>query len=272
MSFRRLRIAIAGQRMPFRRLRIAISPSATPSIIPRAEQAAGETAARVIRITSRAARELSAALAVSWERRSATLLQTRPVPSIPRSSFVERLLTELPSLWRAARRLTRSEQDAEDLVQATVVRAIERRDDLRDEERMRAWLLRVERTVLLNAARGARQRFEVIEGGRGAESVPEPRGDLEAEILDRGFADEVDRALARLPEEWREALLLREVEDLSYEEIADLQACPVGTVRSRLSRARLALLDGLSQRREETSWQGATAIGSRASRRGTTAR
>ncbi|WP_437483887.1 RNA polymerase sigma factor [Sorangium sp. So ce1014] len=194
------------------------------------------------------------------------------MPTSPHTSFLARLLAELPCLLRAARRLTRSEQDAEDLAQATVVRAIERHADLRDEDRMRAWLLRIERSVLLNATRGARQRLEVIEGGRGAESVPEPQGDLEAELLERGFADEVERALARLPPEWREALLLREVEDLSYEEIADLQACPVGTVRSRLSRARLALVEGLSERHEETSWQAATASGSRAFRRGTTAR
>lgn len=194
------------------------------------------------------------------------------MPSSVRTFFVERLLAELPSLLRAARRLTRSEQDAEDLVQATIVRAIERRTDLRDEGRMRAWLLRVERTVFLNGMRGARQRLEVIEGGKGTESVPEPSGDLEAEILNRGFADEVEHALARLPPEWREALLLREVEELSYEEIAELHACPVGTVRSRLSRARLALIEGLSERCEEASWQGATAIGSTTSRRGTTVR
>ncbi|WP_437967205.1 RNA polymerase sigma factor [Sorangium sp. So ce260] len=194
------------------------------------------------------------------------------MPTFPHASFVDRLLAELPCLLRAARRLTRSEQDAEDLAQATVVRAIERHADLRDGDRMRAWLLRIERSVLLNATRGARQRLEVIEGGRGAESVPEPQGDLEAELLERGFADEVERALARLPPEWREALLLREVEDLTYEEIADLQACPVGTVRSRLSRARLALVEGLSERHEETSWQDATASGSRAFRRGTTTR
>ncbi|CAN98702.1 MULTISPECIES: RNA polymerase sigma factor [Sorangium] len=194
------------------------------------------------------------------------------MPTSPHASFLDRLLAELPCLLRAARRLTRSEQDAEDLAQATIVRAIERHADLREEDRMRAWLLRIERSVLLNATRGARQRLEVIEGGRGAESVPEPQGNLEAELLERGFADEVERALARLPPEWREALLLREVEELSYEEIADLQACPVGTVRSRLSRARLALVEGLSERCEEASWQAATASGSRTFRRGTTAR
>lgn len=194
------------------------------------------------------------------------------MPPSPRSSFVDRLLDELPSLLRVARRLTRSEQDAEDLAQATIVRAIERHAELRDEDRMRAWLLSIERSVLLNATRGARHRLEVLEGGRGAESLPEPQGDLESELLGRGFADEVERGLASLPPEWREALLLRETEGLSYEEIADLQACPVGTVRSRLSRARLALIEGLSERREETSWQAATASGSRTSRRGTTGR
>jgi RNA polymerase sigma-70 factor, ECF subfamily len=194
------------------------------------------------------------------------------VPHPPRISFVERLLAELPALLRAARRLTRTREDAEDLVQATVVRAIERRDDLRDDDRLRAWLLRVQRSVLINATRGARNRLEVIEGGRGAESVKEPEGDLEAEILDRGFADEVERALGGLPAEHREALLLREVEELSYEEIAEVEGCPVGTVRSRLSRARLALFEALSEKSEETSWKDAPASGSRASRRGTTAR
>ena len=210
---------------------------------------------------------------MSWEsRRRKALLPVRPVPSSPRSSFVERLLAELPSLLRVARRLTRSPQDAEDLAQATIVRAIERHAELRDEDRMRAWLLSIERTVRLNTTRGARHRLEVIEGGRRAESAPEPQGDLEAELLGRGFTDEVERGLTRLPVEWREALLLREIEELSYEEIADLQACPVGTVRSRLSRARLALIEGLSEQREETSWQGASTSGSRTSRRGTTAR
>lgn len=197
---------------------------------------------------------------------------SRPMPSFPPISFVDRLLAELPSLLRAARRSTRSESDAEDLVQSTVVRAIEHRAELRDEARMRGWLLRVQHSVLLNGVRGARNHLEVIEGGRGAESVPEPRGDLEVEIVARGFADEVEQALAALPPEWRETLLLREVDELSYEEIAEVQGCPVGTVRSRLSRARLALVDRLSGTHEETTWQVATASGSTTFRRGTTAK
>lgn len=194
------------------------------------------------------------------------------MPSSSQLSFVDRLLAELPSLLRVARRSTRSESDAEDLVQSTVERAIAHRSELRDGARMRAWLIQIQRTVLLNSVRGARNRLEVIEGGRGAETVPEPRGDLEAEITSRGFADDVEEALAALPPEWRESLLLREVDELSYEEIAEAQGCPVGTVRSRLSRARLALVERLSGTHEETTWQPATASGSRTFPRGTTAK
>lgn len=182
------------------------------------------------------------------------------------SSFAARLLDELPALLRTARRMTRSGSDAEDLVQATVVRALERKDELREPDRMRGWLLSVQRTVALNGARGARHRLEVIDGG-----ASEATGDLEADILDRGFAEEVEGALGALQPEWREALLLREVEELSYEEIARVQACPVGTVRSRLARARLAVLDALEDK--QTTKMGdercldAASNGSRASRR-----
>lgn len=176
------------------------------------------------------------------------------MPALPRASFVERLLAELPSLLRVARRLTRSEADAEDLVQATVVRAMERHGDLREASKLRAWLLRVQRSVHLNSARGLRTRLEVIEGALAHDAPPsELRGDLEAEILERSFEDEVRVALDGLPPSWRDALLLREVEELSYEDIAQVLGCPVGTVRSRLARARLSLLEQLSRGKEERS-------------------
>jgi RNA polymerase sigma-70 factor (ECF subfamily) len=167
------------------------------------------------------------------------------------ANFFDRLLAELPRLYRTARRRTRSTADAEDLVQATVVRALERRGDVRQLDKLRPWLLRVQHTVLLNSVRGARNRFEVIEGGRGAERVPEPAGDLEDEILSRSLDDRVERALATLAPEWREALVLREVDGLSYEEIAAAQGCPIGTVRSRLARARAAVLEELVEERAE---------------------
>lgn len=203
---------------------------------------------------------------------STCLLQERTgMSASKRTSFAEQLLTELPSLLRVARRLTRSEADAQDLVQSTVERAIERQTDLRDTDKLRAWLLRVQRSVLLNSGRGLRNRLEVLEGGRGDEGASVPQSNLETEILERSMTDELEGALDQLPSEWREALLLREVEELSYEEIAQIVGCPIGTVRSRLARARASLLESLSEQRNE-SWQDATKSGSKTSRRGTTAK
>lgn len=185
-------------------------------------------------------------------------------------SFSEHLLAELTSLLRVARRLTRSEADAEDLVQATIVRAIERSSDLRDGERMRSWLLRVQRTVHLNGARGLARKFEILKGG--LSEVEEPRSDFEAQETERGFDDELEDALGRLAPDLRDALLLREVEGLGYHEIAEVQQCPVGTVRSRLARARQALLQALSKSDGKSSWQDATKSGSTVFRHGTTER
>lgn len=186
------------------------------------------------------------------------------------ASFSERLLAELTSLLRVARRLTRSEADAEDLVQATIVRAIERRSDLRDWEKMRSWLLQVQRTVRLNGARGLARKLEVLKGG--LSESEQPRHGLEAEVAEGGFADELDHALGRLAPELRDALLLREVEGLGYDEIAEVQQCPVGTVRSRLSRARRTLLEVLSRSDGRSSWQHAIKSGSTVYQRGTTER
>jgi len=181
------------------------------------------------------------------------------------ASFSERLLAELNSLLRVARRLTRSEADAEDLVQATIVRAIERRSELRDRERMRGWLLQVQRTVHLNGVRGLARKLEVLEGG--LSEVEGPSRVLDTEVTERGFDDQLDSALGRLAPELRDALLLREIEGLGYDEIARAQGCPVGTVRSRLARARRSLLEALSNDDERSSWKDATKSGSRAFRR-----
>jgi RNA polymerase sigma-70 factor (ECF subfamily) len=157
-------------------------------------------------------------------------------------TLLERALDHLPSLLRVARRLTRSEAAAEDLVQDTLVRAIEKQHDVDHPERLRAWLLAVERTVFLNSVRGRAHALEVLEGGRDAVAKHEPSGNLEDEILARSLDPRLDAALDALPAEQRDALWLREVEELSYEEIAKVQGCAVGTVRSRLARARQTLV------------------------------
>ena len=163
-------------------------------------------------------------------------------------AFTSLLLPHLPTLMRVGRRLVRPPAQPEDLVQETVARALERRGELRDPAQLRGWLLAIQRTVHLNTVRGLRPRLEVLQGGAGAATPPpEPRGDLEAELHARTLSPSLQAGLGALPEEWRETLWLREVEELSYEEIAQAQGCPVGTVRSRLARARAAMLDFMQE-------------------------
>lgn len=161
------------------------------------------------------------------------------------SEILDAIVRHVPSLLRMGRRLTKNDAEAEDLVQETLVRAVQRRGELRDPTRLRAWLLTIERSVFLNSVRGLRPRLEVLDGGLFPARV-ELTGDLERELLAGSLSDELSAALDALPEEQREALWLREVEELSYEEIAGVQQCPVGTVRSRLARARGAVLEHVS--------------------------
>lgn len=156
-------------------------------------------------------------------------------------AFVERAHAHAPALARFARQLTGNRADAEDVVQETLVRALERRGELRDPGQLKPWLFAIARTTWLNSRRGLRHRLEVLDGGVGHADTAGPQGDLEREILDRSLSDELVAVLDALPQEWREVLWLREVGDLSYEEIGRVVGCPVGTVRSRLARARAAV-------------------------------
>ena len=157
-------------------------------------------------------------------------------------AFLERVQAYAPALRRFAARMTGSPADAEDVLQETLVRALQRRGELRDPGQLRSWLFAITRTVSLNARRGLRHTLEVLEGGLSAETEETTvGGNLETEILDRSLSDELTAALAALSPEHREAIWLREVEDLSYEEIARVVDCELGTVRSRLARARVAL-------------------------------
>lgn len=156
-------------------------------------------------------------------------------------SFLQRALAQVPFLRRNGRRLAGSAADADDLVQETLVRALERQGDLRDPERLRGWLGSMQRSIHLNAVRGLRPRLEVLEGGRAADAALDAGPSPEAALVARALDDRLAAALQALPAEWREALWLREVDERSYQEIARAQGCPVGTVRSRLARARREL-------------------------------
>jgi RNA polymerase sigma-70 factor (ECF subfamily) len=161
--------------------------------------------------------------------------------------FEAEALRHLDALYRTALRMTRSEADAEDLVQETYIRAFRFRDQFTLGTNMKAWLFRILTNTFINTYRRKAAQPEVtdLEGvdefslyrrmanDRAASSSPDP----EAELL-KGVVDtEVTDALEELPEKFRTTVLL-DVEGFSYKEIAEMLSIPIGTVMSRLHRGR----------------------------------
>jgi RNA polymerase sigma-70 factor (ECF subfamily) len=168
--------------------------------------------------------------------------------------FEVEALRSLDSLYRTALRLTRSPADAEDLVQETYLKAFRAADTFRPGTNLRAWLF----TILHNTARNrVRDRArdavaidsEVVE--RAAE-LPPPGGRVETPetlMLRDTLAPELQAAIDALPEAFRQAVWLRDVEEFSYAEIAEMLSIPVGTVMSRISRGRHMLFERLNHLR-----------------------
>ena len=152
----------------------------------------------------------------------------------------------MAQLYNAAGRMTGDTQEAEDLVQETYERAFQAWRQLRDPAHCRAWLYQIMRNLFIDAYRRKRAMPElvVIEGGRGVgeEALSSHVVSLEEEVLRRLSEEEIRQALALLPEEMHTALILCDVEGFTYPEIAEIMGCPVGTVRSRIARARQKLL------------------------------
>jgi RNA polymerase sigma-70 factor, ECF subfamily len=147
-------------------------------------------------------------------------------------------------LYSYALVLTRNYAEAEDLVQETYVRAIPAVGRLRPDSNVKAWLFRILRNIWLNQLRKRRSDPEVVpsdtEGGSLDNLAGRGRGsdEIYESML---MVEKVRAAIAQLPLEFREVILLREFEELSYQEIASLLQCPTGTVMSRLARARSKL-------------------------------
>lgn len=147
----------------------------------------------------------------------------------------EQLRELLPRLRRFARWLTRDASSADDLVQSTLERSLSRWNTRRDETALRPWLFAIAYRQFLDGKRRARRYASMLElFGRGAQTE---QPSLEREVV----AQSVVQALERLPDEQRHLLLWVSVEGLSYREVANLLDVPIGTVMSRLSRARAAL-------------------------------
>ncbi len=156
----------------------------------------------------------------------------------------------LDGLYSYAMVLTRNHAEAEDLVQETYVRAIQAMGSFRAGSNMKSWLFTILRNVWLNQLRKVRNgpRMVPIEGEDGdANIVVEPSKNSHDLYVSKLETAQVRAAIQELPADFREIILLREYEDLSYQEIASVLGCPVGTVMSRLGRARAKLRTLLSE-------------------------
>jgi len=155
---------------------------------------------------------------------------------MPSRPFEETVLPHLDAAFNYARWLTRNDADAEDVVQDACVRAVRFFSSLRDGD-ARAWLFAIVRNTWYSRL-SRRSRAEVMPLDQTAEE-PADRGlDPEARLLQQRDVGRVRDALDRLPIDFREVLVLREIEGMSYKEIAAVVRVPIGTVMSRLARAR----------------------------------
>ena len=162
-----------------------------------------------------------------------------------RERFEEHVLPHLDAAYNLARWLTRNEHDAQDIVQESYMRAYKFFDSFRMGN-ARPWLLKIVRNTSYTWLQQNRPRDLTanIDDSLDIESKdPSP----EAQLLRTDEAGRVRQALEDLPVEFREVMIMRELEELSYKEIAEVTATPVGTVMSRLARGRKRLQQSLSQ-------------------------
>jgi RNA polymerase sigma-70 factor (ECF subfamily) len=149
-------------------------------------------------------------------------------------------MPHLDAAFRLARWLTGNTADAEDVVQDAYLRAFRYMDTFRGEN-FRVWLLTIVRNSFLDWLKDTRAGQQLFQPTPADLDWTDPSPSPEAMLLDRVDSETLGTLMAQLPAEYREMLILREIEDLSYKDIAAVTGIPAGTVMSRLSRARLAL-------------------------------
>ena len=160
-------------------------------------------------------------------------------------------MEHMPSLYSAALRMTRNPADAEDLVQETYLKAYRAYDSFQEGTNRKAWLYKILTNTFINSYRARKRRPEQADvddvedlylfrrlGGLEASTAGRSAED---QVMDLFTDSEVKEALESLPESFRMAVLLADVEGFSYKEIAEIMDVPIGTVMSRLHRGRKAL-------------------------------
>lgn len=172
-------------------------------------------------------------------------------------TFVEAASPHMDGLFGAAMRMTRNSADAEDLVQETFLRAYRGYGRFEEGTNLRAWLYRILTNTFINSYRAKQRRPEESDLGEvedlylyrrlgGLEASQRGRS-AEDELLDLVTDSEVKDALEALPEQFRIAVLLADIEGFSYKEIAEMLDIPIGTVMSRLHRGRKGLQKSLGE-------------------------
>jgi len=175
-------------------------------------------------------------------------------PEIPQSGvsswdFDSQVMPYLDSLYNTAYRMTRSAEDAEDLVQETYFKAYKYYDKFEEGTNLKAWLFKILKNTFINNYRKKKleprsvdfaeieDSFERIVRRDNSEQPADPESEYFTGVLD----DDVKKALESLPYDYRMVVILADLEDFAYKEIADILDCPVGTVMSRLYRGRKLL-------------------------------
>lgn len=165
------------------------------------------------------------------------------------------ILPVLDDLYRVALSLTHSSNDAEELVADTVARACQNIASLRDNAKAKQWLLRILTNAFLSSRRSKKRHMEVYYDEQEDEENPfslfeavakhhADDGNPELAVINKLMDEDIRRAIAQLPEEYRTVVVLCDVEGYAYQESAAILDVPIGTIRSRLSRGR-----GLLQKR-----------------------
>ena len=170
--------------------------------------------------------------------RAAGVPEAPPAPPSARQGFGEEVIAQIPALRVFARSLCRDRVEADDLVQETLLRAIENIHRFRPGTNLRAWLFTILRNSWYTGAAKRRREIADEEGHYAARLIAEASQEWTAELTS------LQTALGALPPEHREAIVLVGAAGLSYQEAADISGCAVGTIKSRVNRARhrLALL------------------------------
>jgi len=166
------------------------------------------------------------------------------------ASFEGEALALIDSLYRTALRLTRVPADAEDLVQETYLKAFRAADRFQPGTNLRAWLFTILHNTARNRARDMAHQAttvdsEAVERAADTQAL-DRRENAETALMAAALGPELQAAIDALPDAFRQAVWLRDVEEFSYAEIAGILDVPMGTVMSRISRGRRMLFDRLS--------------------------